>query len=1537
MPYAGYVSAQTVAAQIGSSETNKPIRFPLSLIPAAQWALIRADGGNLYVTNNAGTRLPAYVDWIDTGLQDGDIWFEADTLSSVSNTTYRIHIDDFSVTAPAVGSTYGRNNVWGGTVDVRAGFQESAGNFIDSTGNGNDGVPTITAYGGATRLGQAQDIIRNTDYVDFPSTLNATGANFVSIWANINTSLSGQLQTIFDNQGLSSANDQFNLIYDRRSPGGLPDDRIRGNYDNRFVDFSPFAGTLGTGWHHFVMQWTGSQVQLYIDGVLRGSSGIAPVLNPNALPLRVGQQAGGSTFGLDGEVDELWFKNLATVSPGFVTTMYNNQAGTGHSFWAAVTWNPSSATPVFPDNVSWGFTLNGSVIEAESVQGWDALTSQYSFDGLYVRSPNQGELTFCGGTAYDAIFALDPCKNHILELWHICNTEPTLFATYHVPQSGIRFDCEKCTATLTLSDGNLLAVMEAEGGTETCWAPNRAIEIVTGEPSSTATTRNGPFQVVSGGNVGRSIPNRSVLNLLNLMLDREVPGAIVTGSLLNTPYQPEVQTITIPGVYDNTGGGAILRITSMFGSVYEVSCEAGTPIPADAYAKALMWVDAGTRASIDMSVDEIVSRIQRAESDGINTITITADYSFSVELIDAVGVTVASGVILQDFEYGLEGLSITPKGLDDPNICISWNDLTEALACLASPVIVDGPTEIAIEDSTNYFSIGGAVTSTDIGERRREFETKWLKSQLSIQQAFEIDDFERSQEDWIWNGTTQPIRITGNVAPVGTWTYGGVNPTMFTITGGTLAVDIVPPTGIANIVTVILTVNGVDTTWQIVVNVPSSGSQLILDIAQFPQFSILPPLCLNPGDVIGVRVDVSGLPLPVGTSIGVVFDAVISYDIPCFDNPNFNQDDADDEQFVLTETACCGGQANCILANNIDAGLGYALSEQLTGLFDYKDTHFLIMADPDDPTDPIAFPRTFFFASSDAQVSADCPCYVDSEQVFFYYNVLLQRLHIMHRKRGIIPSGYTWDAFYFSSYIEISGAIRGGLAAAASDPVQRVSTDVVARNGYYGWDKLTFKKCLTSDQFLAYKAGGLLNITDDCLCSGTGTIVAMSYTPRLTGSVDAEISVLMKCTEMDTSCTEEETGLERVVTIDDDNLFFVEVGVVGSNDAGVDISTDPSADYCDVICLVDKNRDFEIIREVELLTICYHYDAGAGGTIIDSITVNPLILPADSAAIQALFTPNAVACGYTYDKVALDVRLKGYDFFANGNYGYTENALGFNYYVLYFGWPFLLDTDGTPIDDGAFHRIKGTVSVGPDSSPQAENEVRRAIKQFKNNSIAVFPTTTGGHPGTEFRYEYIHTSWDAQNSYPPPPGLNPPTLAGTNWWNMVSPQSFIDDGDGTGINQIVSVAPVVKAGYSAGTSYQVEFRTTTLNGMRSVYKAAYYATGAAVTQSEMIYAYLSGSTPFGFQPINAALSFNIISTSGVPATVTSWSISVEEEYSGNILAQGVGSGTGTPVLISNIVTSQSSVLEKWIVRINATTSDGLEVSQECRLYIAETV
>src|SRR5438309_440173 len=150
---------------------------------------------------------------------------------------------------------------------------------------------------------------------------------------------------------------------------------------------------LTTGvWHHVAAVFDGSQIRIYLDGVLDGSMTAAYGLGPGTGNLRIGARAISETHLFDGKIDEVRVSAAALYTANFVPEMQP----------AVVTgtvglWNFNSGTA----NDSSGYGNNGSltvgavgrnlnITGALTVEAWVKLNSNTTTQSMVERFNNSG-------------------------------------------------------------------------------------------------------------------------------------------------------------------------------------------------------------------------------------------------------------------------------------------------------------------------------------------------------------------------------------------------------------------------------------------------------------------------------------------------------------------------------------------------------------------------------------------------------------------------------------------------------------------------------------------------------------------------------------------------------------------------------------------------------------------------------------------------------------------------------------------------------------------------------------------------------------------------------------------------------------------------------------------------------------------------------------------------------------------------------------------------------------------------------------------
>jgi len=135
---------------ITGSHTDLPVVLKNADFPSASIGsgvdAIDNGGGNLraYTDSTKGIQLPIDVVKFVTGVSPSVVvWVKVPT-AATSNTIY-LEADSVSSTQPAIGAAFGRNAVWSGyeaVLHLRESGNGTAGEFVDSTGNGHDGQLT---------------------------------------------------------------------------------------------------------------------------------------------------------------------------------------------------------------------------------------------------------------------------------------------------------------------------------------------------------------------------------------------------------------------------------------------------------------------------------------------------------------------------------------------------------------------------------------------------------------------------------------------------------------------------------------------------------------------------------------------------------------------------------------------------------------------------------------------------------------------------------------------------------------------------------------------------------------------------------------------------------------------------------------------------------------------------------------------------------------------------------------------------------------------------------------------------------------------------------------------------------------------------------------------------------------------------------------------------------------------------------------------------------------------------------------------------
>lgn len=128
------------STQVSDDLTDFPVYVDLSDLSAAFWSTTPSGaslvGTDIRVTNNSNTELPRELVFASSTAQTGELHFKADSISSTTDTTFKIWYNGTTTGDYATTTTYGAQNVW--TNDYFAVWHmqdDPTGTVYDSTSN----------------------------------------------------------------------------------------------------------------------------------------------------------------------------------------------------------------------------------------------------------------------------------------------------------------------------------------------------------------------------------------------------------------------------------------------------------------------------------------------------------------------------------------------------------------------------------------------------------------------------------------------------------------------------------------------------------------------------------------------------------------------------------------------------------------------------------------------------------------------------------------------------------------------------------------------------------------------------------------------------------------------------------------------------------------------------------------------------------------------------------------------------------------------------------------------------------------------------------------------------------------------------------------------------------------------------------------------------------------------------------------------------------------------------------------------------------
>lgn len=240
--------AQTVRFPISpaSSIVVRDLYFPLASAPAAFWAVVRADGGDIRVTTQDGTTQCAReIVGFDYVNKTGTLFFAANGGSAFCICAGSGQLE------PAAGDTIGKNSAWESYAKSVFHCHDSASPATDSTANGNNAASSGTVtFGEAGKIGNGL-LFGGGSVAPESSTVLSGDIYSMMAWVRTPSVVNPEY---FFGRG-------FSTLYD-----------AVGIYQGKWMIFNSvdiIQGSVVTSgiWHHIVFTRNGTSVKLFVDGV----------------------------------------------------------------------------------------------------------------------------------------------------------------------------------------------------------------------------------------------------------------------------------------------------------------------------------------------------------------------------------------------------------------------------------------------------------------------------------------------------------------------------------------------------------------------------------------------------------------------------------------------------------------------------------------------------------------------------------------------------------------------------------------------------------------------------------------------------------------------------------------------------------------------------------------------------------------------------------------------------------------------------------------------------------------------------------------------------------------------------------------------------------------------------------------------------------------------------------------------------------------------------------------------------------------------
>jgi hypothetical protein len=368
----------------------------------------RDSGQDIRFSNSSVTvELDYEIERWDKANQVAEIWVKMDTVYGDTNFQYIwMYWGNSNASSASNGSSVfdtadGFTGAWhleeNGNTDTD-GYKDATGNGAHGTGNSLDTTSDVNGI-----IGRAQDLDGSCDYITISQEgkFDITGAVTVSTWIKVeNFDIEWQaILTKGDNAWRLQRNQSTDAVYFAGS--GLSTNWELAGSDT----------VNDSSWHHVAGVYDGSNLHVYVDGVLDSSVTATGSISTNDYNVKMGENAQSTGRYFDGIIDEAWVMDVGKDS-NWIKLSYENQRES-QQFVDVVNVSLSSFTG--SKRFYFNTTSSGADI-SNNVTDFPMLIRINSPDVFYTAKNNGEDIRFVDNDGYTML-------KYDIELWDAANNE----------------------------------------------------------------------------------------------------------------------------------------------------------------------------------------------------------------------------------------------------------------------------------------------------------------------------------------------------------------------------------------------------------------------------------------------------------------------------------------------------------------------------------------------------------------------------------------------------------------------------------------------------------------------------------------------------------------------------------------------------------------------------------------------------------------------------------------------------------------------------------------------------------------------------------------------------------------------------------------------------------------------------------------------------------------------------------------------------------------------------------------------------------